>query len=128
MPRPAGRLIRGIALLWFVILLCLAAALALLWITQLPNLRWIMAAHLIVAGLTLPVELYGQNVLDAAGCTGNALKGLSCPEWSWLIRVAVFQQFASLLVFAYFTAVFPLVWAVCAVIECVARVWRRRAS
>jgi len=45
---------------------------------------------------------------EAVSCKGNIMKGLRCPEWSVITRLAVAHQLSFLIGVAYLIFVFPI--------------------
>ncbi len=79
--------------------------------------RWVMAASILLAILTLPSELYVDSYLDSVGCTGNWLEGFNCPTWTVFTKAVIVHQISGLFFSAYLLFVFPFLWLISAIIE-----------
>jgi hypothetical protein len=95
---------------------------------KLRAVRMVMAGSIILGSVTLPSELYVNRYLNSLGCEGNWMKGLSCPEWSVLINLAIWHHGSALLFFTYLMVIFPFVCFASAFAETIFRIRKARLS
>ncbi|WP_209087143.1 hypothetical protein [Shimia sp. R9_1] len=60
-------------------------------------------ASFIFVGLSRLSDFWTNEYLISAGCGGNVMKGLSCPEMTKMVRLAILHQL-SFLVSVFFVA------------------------
>lgn len=93
---------------WAVWIAPILAALILLFSRQ-RLARIVVLFSLAFVRLAWSSELWTNGYLTSAGCTGNVMKGLSCPDWPLLTRLAVAHQLAFLAASAYVLLVCPFI-------------------
>ena len=79
------------------------------WFSRFLPIRLVMAASAAVPLVSYTVPLWTQQYLGSIGCNGDGMKGLDCPDWTLLARIAGSLEgifFWSLLYIAF---VFPFV-------------------
>jgi purine-cytosine permease-like protein len=73
--------------------------------------RWlkrVIVVFLVTLTLLFLTASWPPQHLNAAGCDGNALKGLRCPEWRLLTWLAVGHQLTHLLLQLFGLFILPL--------------------
>ncbi|MBO9408700.1 hypothetical protein J7399_14785 [Shimia sp. R9_1] len=65
--------------------------------------RVVILASFIFVGLSRLSDFWTNEYLISAGCGGNVMKGLSCPEMTKMVRLAILHQL-SFLVSVFFVA------------------------
>ena len=78
--------------------------------------NWFVALTVLALAMTYPSEWWANDHLRAANCNGNWLKGLSCPEWTTMIDVAVFHQQALFVVILFANSLYQIVLALAMVV------------
>lgn len=105
-----------------VLVLAIVFATAGWFFSRLVLVRCLMVANILLTCLAATTELYVNDFLIAQGCNGHWMKGLSCPEWSILLRIVVSHDIFASIFILYLMYVFPSVWIGSAITEIVFRV------
>lgn len=104
------------------VIVAIVCATAGWFFARLVSVRCVMLGSIILICVTISAELYVADYLVSQGCKGNWMKGVSCPEWSAPLRMAVLHDIFRFLFVVYLTFIFPIVWIVSAIVELLYRV------
>lgn len=63
----------------------------------------------IFVGASLLSDLWTNEYLVSASCKGNVMKGLTCPEKTHMVRLAILHQLSMLVAFFYLAFISPFV-------------------
>ena len=98
-----------------------AFALSAAWLAQSRILKWVFAVSGVFLLIVLPAELWTEAQFDRAGCDGNILKGLHCPDPSFLTKVAIWHGLAGFLGLLYSVFILPFLLMLAFLVEIVVR-------
>lgn len=79
------------------------------WFSRSLPIRLVMAASAVVSLPNYTVEFWTQQYLGSIGCKGNGMKGLDCPDWTLLARIAGWLEGIFLWSMLYIAFIFPFV-------------------
>ena len=79
------------------------------WFSKFWPVRWIMGANAIVPLVGYAAPLWTARYFNSIGCDGNVIKGIECPEWTIIGRIAVWHDSLSFLSVFYVLFIFPFV-------------------
>ncbi len=71
--------------------------------------KWVLVGSFVFLAASYSSELWANSYFFEVGCKGNALKGLYCPEWTIMTRIAVVHQMSLLFASLYMRFIFPLI-------------------
>lgn len=82
------------------------------WFSRSLLVRWIMAASAVIPLVGYAAQLWTGRYFGSIGCEGTILKGIECPEWTVIGRIAVWHDILLLYSGLYITFIFPFVLGV----------------